>query len=245
MGDEKIRLQWTYEPRYFFEKKYESVYREAPIVIEPGKVVVEMDPKLYFGDTTRIELDKYITSMFEGVKLHSFEDYTLHKLTPQRILPSGEIVSIGGLRGTARITGRMEVKHADYVRYDDAGNVIEDTAQKRFDETIDLAELFAGIPYPNPLVENLMASWTNAIRNPDNEFLYLWEIWEALKDMHTFPKDKIDRFRNLVNGPYEQSRHRGEEWHSLKPATKGELEEARQIARGFIIAHLNTLVGKS
>src|SRR3990172_2466707 len=141
MGDEKIRLQWTYEPKYFFEKKYETMYKGNPIVIELGRVVVEMESRLYFGDKTRLEVDKYIPALFEGVKLHNFEDYKLHKLAPQRILPSGEIVTIGGLRGTARMTGGMEIKHADYVKYDEAGNIIEDSAQRRFDETIEIAEL--------------------------------------------------------------------------------------------------------
>lgn len=104
----------------------------------------------------------------------------------------------------------MTIRHADFVRYDDDGNVIEDTAAARFQEKIDIAELLTEMEVQDPLVPRLLESWTGAIRNPDNEFIYLWEIRDALKShLEDFDKVKMERFGDLINGPYFQSRHRG------------------------------------
>jgi hypothetical protein len=98
-----------------------------------------------------------------------------------------------------------------------------------------------------PLVLSLADSYSSAIANPENEFVHLYEIREALATYFHGEKaaeqqlgitaGQWKRLGSLTNDrPVRVSRHRGKHLISLRSATAAELAEARDIARMMIEA---------
>jgi hypothetical protein len=92
----------------------------------------------------------------------------------------------------------------------------------------------------------------NAIKYPENEFSYLYEVREALSKefggeksvINTLAIDKKDykELGRLANHePVRQSRHRGVNVKDLRDASQDELIQARSIARQMIMRYINYL----
>ncbi len=104
------------------------------------------------------------------------------------------------------------------------------------------------------LLQRLVRSFTEAARDSANEFVYLFEILEALEtkfdDYHAacaaiaFPEEKWRRLLSLANDKrILQGRHRGQGLKEQRAATPGERQEARSIAREMLVAYARSLDG--
>ena len=136
----------------------------------------------------------------------------------------------------------------DFILKDKDKNIITDTKQERIEkkrELADLAERFG----KEPTVVALLNSYNNAIKDPKNELIHLYEIYDTLKSTFksiqnarttlNITKREWGRLGQLANDePLKQGRHRGQNAGSLRDATNAELEEARKIARKMIHAYL-------
>ena len=100
----------------------------------------------------------------------------------------------------------------------------------------------------------MLRSYEAAVRDPDDELIHLFEIRDALaaklgRKAREKARAKLgitraawQRLGSLANdAPINQGRHRGEHAGKLRDATRDELEEARQIARGMLQAYLRSL----
>jgi hypothetical protein len=98
----------------------------------------------------------------------------------------------------------------------------------------------------------MLSFYKNAINDPDNELVHLFDVWEALAERFGGQRDaqialginksecsKLGRLAN--NEPIFQGRHRGKKVGELRQATETELEEARGVARKMIKAYLHYL----
>jgi len=100
----------------------------------------------------------------------------------------------------------------------------------------------------SPKLTALLASYNNAVTDPANELVHLYEIRDALAKHYRreaeackeLQSDKEwQRLRILAKRtPLKQGRHRGK--HSiLRRASAAELDEARKMARSLILAFAN------
>ena len=146
---------------------------------------------------------------------------------------------------------RVSAGSVDTQVTDQHGNVVSDSRQDRIDRKRSLADLVS-THSGDGLLNALLASYQNSVRDPDNELVHLYEIRDALstrfggkEGMRTAlavsPSD-WSRLGQLCNDePLRQGRHRGRKGAALRDATHSELEEARTIARSMIEKYLQSL----
>jgi hypothetical protein len=141
---------------------------------------------------------------------------------------------------------------------DKDGNVISDSMldhrielEHRIEKKNEFAERVANQATDDLLI-SLLQSYGAAVRDPNNEFVHLYEILDALRKRFgniktaslalgiTSPQWK--RFRVLCNNSsLRQGRHRGMSIRVNRNATDSELTEARALALGMIKAYLQYL----
>lgn len=136
--------------------------------------------------------------------------------------------------------------------YTDNKGVVHNTRQNRIDSTRKLAELSARYASTDNTARKILDSYYKSLKEPENELIYLYEIWDALKVAYGDQKKarKVlgikdsDRRKltNLSNSePLNQGRHRGEFAGKLRDATSEELENAREIATTMLVSYLEYL----
>jgi hypothetical protein len=140
---------------------------------------------------------------------------------------------------------------ADLVYTDQEGRV-HDTRRDRIDTTKSLAERSARHAATDRTARKMLHSFDGAVRDPENELVYLYEVWDALqtkfrgekkaREALSIAKSARSRLTSLADTEQlNQGRHRGSHSDSLRNATTDELEEARTIVRNMIAAYLNYL----
>ena len=105
----------------------------------------------------------------------------------------------------------------------------------------------------NATLDAMLRSYAAAVRDPNNELVHLYEIRDALSKkfdgeqparaaLVAITSAQWSRLGLLGNElPLRQGRHRGKATTPLRDATKGELTQARGIARAMIEAYLQYL----
>jgi hypothetical protein len=94
------------------------------------------------------------------------------------------------------------------------------------------------------VLRRMLESYSRAVEDPDNEWIYLYEIRDALATHYSshrkaraalgIAQDEWDRVGVLtIVEPILQGRHRGHR-DNLRPATQEELAEVRQTVRRWI-----------
>ena len=95
----------------------------------------------------------------------------------------------------------------------------------------------------------LLNSYTEAVNDPDNELVHLYEIRDAIAKKFgggsaavkalKITESQWSRLGQLANDePLKQGRHRGKNLGVLRDATEWELKEGRDIARNLVEAYL-------
>jgi hypothetical protein len=135
---------------------------------------------------------------------------------------------------------------------DGSGNVLWDTKVDRI--AAHAAELDSLAPkmLKSPTLRSLVESHSHSIDDPANELVHLYEIRDALRKHYGgeraargalgIAKPEWNRLGALANDePLRQGRHRGEHLPALRDASASELEEARSIAKRWILLFAQTL----
>ena len=137
----------------------------------------------------------------------------------------------------------------------DANGVVHNAQKQRSEETIRLGELACKYSPHDVTVRAILQSHRAAMKNPSNELVHLYEVWETLSEKRFNQAGQVCKylqindcdekrklFRELCcNLPLNQGRHRGLHPGSLRDADPGELKKARSIARELIIKYLEYL----
>jgi hypothetical protein len=244
-----VILEWAFSPPNYFEEPIHIIRDQYDMIINNGKVEVRIKPEVYNNDPKmRDKLHKSLNDRFLGTQLVSHEDYKLSDSIMHLLHPDGrkDTMIIG--KGGICVSGAGQV---DFIKKDEKGNIIKDSKRERIDKKKQLSELTEKYCVKDPLVKSLLNSNSMSVKDPANELVHLYEIFEALSKHFGgevaagkalgVSNNKLRRLRKLANAePLKQSRHRGN-FRSLREATKKELNEARNIAQSLVESYLEYL----
>lgn len=249
-NEDYVLLEWSYTPEMFFEEPVVVSRKGVEIRIEGGTATAKLEPESYDAEhRTREELHEVVRGYFKAEQVMTHQAFTLEKPSVTKMHADGRrdrTVFVEGV--TARIS--MDCK-VDVVITRADGTVV-DTRKERLDRNREFRELCE--KWRNDwLLRRMLASYGAAVNDPEDEFVHLYEIRDALqvcfgKNMKRWPlnidDDKYSRFEKLLNHrEIRQSRHRGLRLRDLRDATATELEEARALAREFVEAYVRWLDG--
>jgi len=249
--NDRITIQWTFDPPDFFSEDPRSIEHEgAHILIHNGRVTATLDAKVFDSDQTiSHRLDTYIGKLFNGTSLQAHRAFTLSPPCSLR-----REYADGRQDATVFATvadAALSFEHIDIRITDSAGNVVVDTRAERQNARWQAGLEFAHDHVQDDALDAMLASYASALADPDNELIHLYEILETLVSkfgsgsevqevLGICPGD-WSRFGYLANRQLRQARHRGFHYSNLRDATPAELEEARRIAARMMLAYSNYL----
>ena len=248
---DKVILECNYTPNDFFEDPYSIERENYNIEIDNGKIKITMSFEFYKSKADTMDnISEEIFNLFIGAQTVNFKSFNLSGLTMYHIHHNGQkdITVFPKVIG-CKISPSAS---ADIIIQDKDGNIIEDTRVKRIEAKRHFAQLAAIYKKVDSIVSAILNSYNNAINDPENEFIHLYEIIESLckkfgnekslRDALGVSRKKIERLRKLANiEPLIQGRHRGKNPGQIRNATNIEKKEARNIARQLIHSFLNYL----
>ncbi|MBZ5565847.1 MAG: hypothetical protein LAP13_25935 [Acidobacteriia bacterium] len=241
-----VILEWTYTPTEFFEEAIHIGHEDYQMKIEGGKVEARIRPDIYDKiPMMRDALHEALNFRFLSRQFLTHKLYSLSKSSESRLYPDG--------RKNVRIFAESimmtcAVGSADILLKDTNGNVIIDSRQDRVHREKELGTLVEKHRSKDKLIALLLKSYSDAVNDPKNELVHLYQIQEALTTR--FGKKKAptklgidptqwDGFKALADDkPLRQGRHRGRNADKLRDATEAELEQARTFVRKLIEAYL-------
>jgi hypothetical protein len=249
MTVDRTKLEWKYEPTDFFEAPYRHAEAAFDLVIKTGSetatTTVAMDP-------VPRDLEDRVRSSIENIffvrKIQTRRKYNLEG-------PAIYQYSSGRRNVSVRLKGvsiNLMAGNVDFTLRDAAGNIIRDSKAERIAEDTSLLDFLAPKLQQSPTLRAVVSSYLRSVDDPDDEFTHLYEIRDALCKHYGnedaarralgVSRNNFSRFRALANvEPVEQGRHRGKHPHGRRPATPEELEEARKLAREWILAFAQTV----
>ena len=242
-----VVLEWTFSPPDFFEEQINLKRDDYELVIGSGKIEARIEAEAHEKNPAiRDYIDRNLNNRFLGVQLLTHKPYELSKPSMYRVYPDGhKDYFIHAESGVLLLS----VGPADLTHIDKDGNVIRDTKAERIRKKKSLADLAEKYGRADTTVASLLKSYKMAVTDPNNELVHLYEIRDAL-DKKFKGKELTCKTLNISSRQWsrlgllandetlKQGRHRGQSLGKLRNATKSELEEARNIARGFVEAYL-------
>jgi hypothetical protein len=246
-------FEWTYSPPDYFEEPFEVVRDDYKMTVSPGKVEAWVASNTFAASPgIREEMHAFLNDRFLGVQLMAFRPYELSDSRRTCVHPGGRkdvFIELKGVTAVA-VGGTVDIPmtNADGVVYDSKA---ERVAAKRR-----LAELVQLHRSSSPALTAMLASFGNAIRDPQNELVHLYEVRDALSVELDGKSNAVatlgltsvawSRLGQLSNEePFRQGRHRGKSGAALRDATHAELHEAREIARSMLSRYVNHLASKT
>jgi hypothetical protein len=249
MTVDRTELEWIYEPKDFFEAPYRHAENDFELKIDSGTAVANL---IVPTDPVPSDLEESVRSCVENTFL--VRELQLHrkaKLEGPRIYQH----SAGRKDVSIRLEGVSAVGmvgQLDFIVSDAEGNIKRDSKAERIAEHTSLLDLLAPKLQQSETLRALFVSYSKSVDDPDDEFTHLYEVRDALSNHYgndknaqgalDISKSDWSRFGVLTNvEPLEQGRHRGNHPHGRRPATDEELDEARKLARQWIIAFARTV----
>lgn len=246
-------LEWIYKPANFIEEKITLKGVGYTIDIEQGKVRAEVESELFDkAPEIKVSLNEIANCQLLAVQVLTFKSYTLSG--PSRIrhhLDGRQEFFLEIQSCTHAVHG-----HAPDLIYTDANGNVVDTRRIRRARTTRLADAIETFR-SDQILSFILNCHSLSIKDQNNEFLYLYEIQQALayhfhpykavKERHAIEKLNFNpnRWHRLTaicnNSTISQGRHRGERGGVTRPATEQELIEVRTIVQDMIIAYLDHL----
>jgi hypothetical protein len=239
--EERVTLEWTFTPRYFFEVPFEHQGERCTFNINNGKVVADVSA-LAESECTNVHDE--LNGFFLGAQLIEHGSYTLSDFAIVRIRPDGTrniAVSVKSA-SIVIVTGK-----AEFVFTDAQGNVKHDSRGERIQDRRQIAAL-AAKHRADPIATAILKSYRAAAEERHIELIRLYEIRDALAKH--FGADNARKILGISDNdwsrlgyfaneaPLNQGRHRGKKVGELRDATDAELNEARKIAQIMIRAYL-------
>jgi hypothetical protein len=245
-----VLLEWRFSPPDYFEEAITVSRDDYTMVIDNGKVEARITSASYDANPSmRAVLHEALNGRFLAVQLFSHKPYDLSKPTMIRLHPDGRRDIFVEAEAAAL---KLSTHTVDIQLKDKNGNVISDSKRDRIEKKKSLAELVSAYLPTDELLSQLLKSYDDGVRDPDNELARLYDIRDALCEKFggesatrsTLGVTSADwsRLGQLCNSePLRQGRHRGRSTGALRDATEGELAEARRIALALVEAYLQHL----
>jgi hypothetical protein len=246
---DRTELEWTYKPADYFEAPYRHAARDFDLIIDAGTAMASLTvPTDPVAPNLEESVRSFVESIFLVRKLQLHRNYKLEGPTIYHHSSGRKDVSLRiGSASLVLMSGQV-----DLIVKDAAGNTIRDSKAERIAEHTSLLDLLAPKLQQSAALRALFVSYSKSVDDPDDEFTHLYEVrdalsrhyggkWPTLRALGISESD-WQRFGVLTNvEPLEQSRHRGKHPHSRRPATDEELDEARNLARQWIVAFARTV----
>lgn len=241
---DRTELEWRYEPTDFFEAPYRHGERDFELKIESGTAVANL------GVTTEpppSDLDARVRALVKSLflvrQLQLHKNYKLEG--PKIVRYSSGIKNVTLEVGSAVLA--LTGGRVDFTIHDAAGNLVRDSKAERIAQDTSLLDVLAPKLQHSSTLQSLFDSYSRSVADPADEFTHLYEIRDALstylggkpRTLRALGISESDwsRFGFLTNAErLEQSRHRGNHPIGRRQATDEELNEARTLARQWIIA---------
>lgn len=246
-------FEWEYSPPDYFEEPFEVVRDDYTMTISPGKVEAWVASNTFTENPAiRCEMHAFLNDRFLGVQLMAFRPYELSDSRRTCVHQDGRKDVFIELKGVAAVAAGGTVD----IRLTNADGTVYDSKAERIAAKRTLAELVQLHRSSSPALAAMLTSFGNAIRDPQNELVHLYEVRDALSVELGGKSNAIatlgltpiawSRLGQLSNDePLRQGRHRGKSGAALRDATQTELQEAREIARSMLSLYVNHLASKA
>ena len=245
-----VVLEWKFSPPDYFEEPIHIKRDDYVMTIGNGTVEARIRPEIYDKDQSmRDRLHNALNDRFLGVQLVS------HK--PYRTVQGFDVSFASRWPQRHHNICRawcytMSMGEPDIIVKDKDGNVISDSRKERVQKKRKLAELVEKYRQKDSFVASLLNSYNEAVNDPNNELVHLYEIRDAIakkfggestaRSTLGITGIQWSRLGKLANDePLKQGRHRGKSPGVLRDATERELKEAYGIARNLVEAYLDYL----
>ena len=239
---EKIVVEWSFDPKDYFEDDIMIDYETYNVEIIPGAASAEIPPQ-YIDDIDKIinEINQDIESRFLAVQVMTHQKYNLSKPSRYDLKKDGSknfYLQVEGIICASSISGDIIVRDAN-------GNLISDTKQKRIDKKKWFSETSAKFRTKDQILNQMLESYSASVSDPNNELVHLYEIRDAASKKFEGEKNaraKLDvtkkewsDFGLIANKkPLLQGRHRGCNVGELRQADASELGTVRKIASKIV-----------
>ncbi len=243
---ETVVLVWQFSPPDAFEEPTSLVAAGQTINIADGKAEERIDAIAYDSSASLSQqLHAALNARLNAIEILSHCECHLEKSVMTRVDASGrKHYFLEAEPGIYKLTGSP----VDFIVTDAQGNIVNDTKRERVRKKRLFGEQIEG-RLSDPVVASMVQSYRRAVRDPNNELVYLYEIRDTLSEHFggdTATRSALhisaqvwSRFGKLCNEePLIQGRHRGRNIGMLRDATERELKEARHFAREMIRAYL-------
>jgi hypothetical protein len=243
-------IEWQYTPRDAFEAPYTREGDGYRLTISDGTVEVTFLP-------ARNELPKDERFTWEALVQQLIRAREM--LTHRKIDLRGGGFYVQHENGTRSVYLQVQgafhestSAQADVILQDSEGKIVRDSRAERIEDHRQFFDSVLELAPEDAVLRVVLNSYSSAVADPTNEFLYLGEIIDAISvPFGTLPhaervlgiraaRSRLGRLAN--NERVEQSRHRGKFPEGLRKATAQELADARNAAREMVrayVAYLN------
>ncbi|VTU35782.1 hypothetical protein H4CHR_03746 [Variovorax sp. PBS-H4] len=247
-----VIIDWNFTPADFFEGPLTVTREGYTVSLADGKVEARIDGAMFaarggMGEQIQAELE----GRFRAAQLLRHETYALSRGATIKVRPNGtRDIAIELQPVACKIAGGT----VGILITDPEGKVVYDSEQLRREEDRALVDR-VGAHLADSVLVTILKSYGAAVRDPDNELVYLYEIRDALSTLFGGDREartalgtsaaEWRRFGQLCNAePLRQGRHRGKTLGALRDATEGELVEARTLGKQLLEGYLAVLDGK-
>jgi len=243
----EVQLDWKYTPSDYLEEPVYISEDGFELSISDGLAVAKIAPSLFEEDP---EIREYLTSLIESrlqaVQIMSHADYDLNK--PSR----SDIREDGGKNIFVEVEPaiiKVSCGPVDLVVKDRDGNIVSDSRQERLIKQKWFANAVKKHRSTDYTLDQMLKSYQMAVKDPNNEFVHLYEVRDSLSERFGNKKKAIQRLcitrkewdtiGDLANKqPLKQGRHRGKSAGKLREADLSELKSARKSIANLIEKYL-------
>ena len=140
--EELIRLEWSYEPKGYFETPIVIEESDYTLEIDGGKAVASIDPDTYGeNEGIRDKISEHLQDLFYGVQVVRHQPFKLSRYTMYQKDTSGKTnVTVFPEPAVLIASGKLDIKQTD-----SQGNIVVDTQADRIREKRQFAELSLGL----------------------------------------------------------------------------------------------------
>lgn len=242
----KATLEWSYSPAGLIDGLLEFEKFGGSVVAAGGRVTADFDEQVYRADATLA--DKLLVAIQARLapaqrRLQQAVEFS-HPPTLTVAHSDGKREIFLECSASVSISDHLEIQ---IIRN---GVVIEDSEQERIERESRQALLLESHS-DDLILARILASHRNSLRDPDNEFVHLYEIWDALEskflkrhqvaDALKIEFSKFGQFQAVCNRPTSASRHRGTADGALRQPSPAEYELARSIAWELVMGYAEWL----
>ena len=244
----RITLEGTYSPADYLE---EAVTLERPdytATIQEGRIeVIFREPEPLPDADRQAAVHREVAQVFHARMILTGRSSEMTGLTLKRRYPDGRAdVWVSA----ASVIVVASVGAPDIIITDSEGNVVKDTKAERLaDERKFQEQCLRHVE--NPLLKELMASFSRAVADPGDRMTHLYEFRDALSrhfggereaksTLGVTNTEWSDLGRIANREPIQESRHRGSH-PALRQATEAEQTRVLEIARRMLRAYLDQL----